>query len=432
MARQHPTKTARHAAVAAAASLALSGCAVVQSNKDLGTTSPQGVVYMLPKALLPVQLLEADGMLMLRVLPAVTVGDPAQRYHLVHTTNVLASDDVKIEVDPATGLLKEISATAEDQTLAVLTELAKGSRIAQAELSAPAGETLLFSGLYDPDGGGGPLTPNGRLQEGLHRALLSRVTTLAAACASTASDPGCQTVTPLKAALEAALAAGIGPGNAVAIVKATALAGAVPETTPASGEASAAAADCSIGVCHRALRPFIVELSIRGVYAQSTVVLLPNGAAPVALALARAPFVKTEHTVKFSAGQLQSVQTKRPSSALMLVKWPLDVYEAVLNATSTLIQLRIGADKKQVESAQSQLDTAKELKRIGDELDKLKKQDGTAPEFSPALSVTRVGGPQRGDALLAIELGPRPTVSTPALPAQGAAAGPGTLPGTPK
>lgn len=126
-------------------------------------------------------------------------------------------------------------------------------------------------------------------------------------------DPTCALVSELKASLEAVLAGRVRPEDAVVVVKATPL-----EKPPNKGEPSTAA-DCSAGICHRALRPFVVEATLRGVQIQSTVVMLPNGGAPVALPLGRAPFVKTEYTVELADGQLQSVHTKRPSSALALV-----------------------------------------------------------------------------------------------------------------
>lgn len=416
-----------HVLVAALAAGLLPACAIVQSTPDTHATSRQGVVYMLPKALLPVQLVEADNVLMLRMQPAETVGDPAHRYFLAHPANAFASDDVTIDVDPATGLLTKLTATAEDQTLATLTELLKSAGIRRAELGGEGGETVLFSGLYDPDGADAPGSPNDKLRAGLQRALLSRIGEHVAACKPDAVDAGCPAARKLEASLQAALAPGAKPEAAVIVVKATPLPDAAP---PPGAPASQAVADCSVGICYRSVRPFVVELEIRGVFAQSTVALLPNGGAPVALALDRAPFVKTEHTVTLSGGRLQSVQTKRPSSALALVKWPLEVYQAVLEATATLIQLRIGANTKEVELAQSQLDTAKELKRIREELDSLKAEGGT-----PALSGTSIGGPRRGDALLAIEIGARPQLKTGPLPAQPGdparpgSPGPGVLPG---
>lgn len=386
---------------------------------------------MLPKALLPVELVEADGVLMLRVLPAVMIGDPAQRYFLSHTHNAFASDDVTVSIDPLTGMLTGVTATAEDKSLAVLSEVLKAGVVRRRAEGggAPQGETVLFRGLFDPDGQVGRETPNGRLVEGLQRALLQRVDADTDACVNKPEHPNCRLAKRLKQSLapEAELK------DAVVEVKVAPLAAVASgvdkgETQSTAKGPSVPTVDCGTGVCYRSLQPFAVELAIKNVYAQSAVVLLPNGGAPVALPLDRAPFVKTEYTIQFSGGQLQSVQTKRPSSALALAKWPLEIYQSVLEATATLIQLRIGANAKEVELATSQLDTAKELKRIGEEMAKLKYEGGTVPDGGVVL-----GGPRRGDALIAIELGHRPVRLSNIFPqTPGVDSAPDTLPGQPK
>lgn len=429
-----------------AAAVLQSGCAVVQSRHESTAEARRGMVYMLPKALLPIELVEADGVLMLRVMPAVLVGDPAQRYFVSHRASFLASDDVKIEVDAATGLLSKISATAEDQTLAALGELLKAGTVRKAESGSAGNETVLFSGLLDPDSGYGADQPNGRMVAGIAQALTARVEARAAECRKTPAAACADALRLGEQLLTSSLAR-----QPIVVVRASPLAAfAAGDLRPPAGAsvasdavapALASAAACDEGVCHRALQPFVVELAIPGIQQQSTVVLLPNGGAPIALPLDRAPFVKTEYTVEFSGGQLQSVHTAKPSSALALVKWPLEIYQSVLESTATLIQLRIGANTKEVELAQSQLDTARELARIREELAKVNAESGTPP-----VAGTRLGGPRRGDALLALELGSRPVVQlvpsgapVPPLPvglpstSSGAAAGaaPGLQPGRP-
>ena len=69
------------------------------------------------------------------------------------------------------------------------------------------------------------------------------------------------------------------------------------------------------------------------------------------------------------------------------------------------------------------------LEGIREEWAKLKRESGTGGRAGAIL-----GGPQRGDALLAVELGKRPVLST-LLPSDGAAGTPPTpdiLPGQPK
>lgn len=429
MKRRMQSRNAARVMVAAALLLTQNACAVLGSTAETADNARQGIAYMLPKALLPVELVEADGVVMLRMRPAVLIGDPSQRYFLSHARSVFASDTLDVSVDETTGLLDKITVTTKDESLAVLSELVKLGRGLRIESGAPPGERILFVGLYDPDGETGPGTPNGRLLEGLQRTLLHWVDGDAKACGQPAEREKCR----LAQRLQQALAEGVGTADPVVIVNATRLdretSTQVSGTPLSAGRTAVRATDCSIGVCYRALQPFAVELAITEVSAQSTIVQLPNGGAPIALPLDRAPFVQTEHTIDFNNGQLKQLTTDRPSSALALVKWPLEVYQAVLEATSTLIQLRIGANTKEVELAQSELTTAKELESIREEWAKLKRESGTGTTSGGIL-----GGPQRGDALLAVELGKRPVLSNlmPTDGAAGAPPAPDILPGQPK
>jgi len=366
-----------------------SGCAIVTSQPDGPDVERKGTAYMLPKALLPIELVEADGVMMLRMSAPTLVGDPSQRYFAVHQKNPFSSDDLKIEVDPATGLLAKITATGTDQTLDVVKQLAllKSARV--AELGAGV-ETVLFSGHYDPDGDidAQAATRNGALFHALNAAMASRLEDLGAAAGKDAEKQ--RTFAKMRTALK--MQGGISVQAKPLLASAQ---------TKASGDGKPST--CAIGVCYRALQPFEVKLSIPGAFEKTAVLQLPNQGAPIAVELDRAAFVKTEYVVELEQGQLKSVDTKRPSSALALASWPLDVYQSVLEATATLIQLRIGANEKEVELAQSKLTTLTELKRIDDELEKLKSGQAELSDLNkPTLS-----GPRQKGAVLSFEVGTR-------------------------
>lgn len=379
----------------------LSGCAIVRSLPDDPAAASTGLVYHLPKAVLPVELVETTSAIVLRVQPPRVVADPAHRYLLHHPVNAFSGDNLKIEVDPATQLLSKITMDSTDQSLAVLTELAKLRAIGRAELSTGGtDEVVLANGHLDPDADApGAARRNSELTARLQAALLARMTQLKATdCAPpAATDDKCKAVNALLPGLMQADAR----KETVVTVAALPLGAEPASAASAPSQATAPsppAADCQRGICHRSLRPYEVTLAIGSAYQHSTLLMLPNGTAPVALPLERAAFVKTEHTVEFEAGQIKSLDTKRPSSALALVKWPLDVYQSVLQATATLIQLRIGDNAKSVELAESQLTTAKELKRIADELAALKAKGGAE------LSMTDRNA---GRAVLSVEIGQR-------------------------
>jgi len=120
----------------------------------------------------------------------------------------------------------------------------------------------------------------------------------------------CDTADKLVKALKEGTSTGDG---AVVLVKATALH--TGQKSPRTNGADNPSADCGLGICHRALQPYQIDLAIKGVFFSSTVVQLPNGGPPIVLPLERAPFVKTEHKVVLQSGQITSAENKKPSSA---------------------------------------------------------------------------------------------------------------------
>ncbi len=393
----------------------LGGCAIVQSTPESVGAPRVGLAYMLPKALLPVELVQtAAGQLQLRVLTPQLVGDPAQRYFVYAPANAFSTDTTKIEVDAATGLLRQVTATSKDESLSALTELASALRARRKAERDADGEQLLFSALFDPDGmpQSDAAARNSAMLVRMQKILVARLQQWQAECSTDKTDvQKCNSASSLLAAIAAAppQSADAGKTPALVAMSATPLlaAGGTNAAAPGSTQAAAPQADCSVGICHRMLQPFQIDLAIAGLFAQSTVVQLPNGGAPIALPLDRAPFVSTVHTVMLTNGQVASHEVTRPSSALALVKWPLDAYRAVLEATATLVQLRIGDNTKQVELAQSQLTTATELKRIREELEALKPK----VERSPGAA-----GSAASDALVVAVLAQRQGVAAPPIP----------------
>lgn len=353
-AAHHFAQRALPALAALAALASLSGCAIVSSHAPDTTTPPKGQLYHLPKAVLPIELVAASGALELRMGQPKQIADPAHRYLLTHPVSVFASDNVKVDYDASGLLLAKLTIDSTDQTLNALKEVAKATAIGRTEAAA-AGEVLLAEGDFDPDDSGN----NAQLMKDLHDALARHVRQWTEQCNTDKSQPE-------RCKLADALQPRLADRTLLQI-------SAKPMALTGNASQTLAEPDCSIGVCYRGQRPHVLRLAVDGMFTRSTVVMLPNNSPAIALPLERAAFVKTEHTVEFqAAGTLKSVETKRPSSALALLSWPLDVYSAVLEATSTLIQLRIGANDKTKELAQSELDTAKELKRIADEMEALR------------------------------------------------------------
>lgn len=384
----------------------LGGCAIVTSHAPDPSVSPSGMIYHLPKAVLPVELVAKGGVLELRMQSSKQVADPTQRYLLQHPTNAFASDNVKVDWDSSGLLLSKLTVDSTDQTLAILKEVAKATAIGRAEAAAPASEVILAAGDFDPDLG--PFQgSNLVLMNDLHNALGRQLAQWNNQCTDKTLKPE-----EKPASENCSMANDLLPRlGREPILKITATA----VGTPATG----LKADCSIGLCYRSQQPFDLGLEVSGYFSRRTVMMLPNQSPAIALPIDRAPFVKTEHTVEFHGnGMPKSVETKRPSSALQAVSWPLDVYKAVLSATSELITLRIGAKDNDVKLAQKDLDTIKELKRIADEKAAFDKANGKPEAAGDVGSTSAVLSIVMGRAMPAPLLPDHPSPEIPAPRAQ--------------
>ena len=90
---------------------------------------------MLPKALLPVELVDVGNALELRVGSPVVVGDTAHTYALQRSGNVFTTDNVTVTVDPSTGLLTAIDVKSDDKTIPAIVKLIS-ARKAEADRQA--------------------------------------------------------------------------------------------------------------------------------------------------------------------------------------------------------------------------------------------------------------------------------------------------------
>lgn len=408
------------AALAAAASAALSGCAMLSSQPLQADQPATGLLYHLPKAVLPVQLVLVDDVLVLRVQTPRPVPDPAQRYLLRHPVSAFSSDNVKIELDSSGLLLAKLTMDSTDQSLAALTQVLRTAAIGRTEALA-AGEQLLVEVDIDPDQGRGG--DNQQALEDLHQALWRQLAQWAPGCSNEAG----RTATPRRCAMVADLS----PQKLARSISVSAqpLRALDADGLPVKPQAQSVSPDCGQGICYRSVQPHLLRLQVGDAFTRSQVVMLPNGAPVVALPLGRAPFVKTEHTVGFGAGgAVTSVDTKRPSSALALLSWPGDAYKSFMTSTGELVRLRVDYNSAQVSLAESQLATAKKLKSIEEELDALKKLDQTPKPLQQDSKTESDTTPAAGNSavarpLMQIELGER-QASRPVVNPSGAAPAP--------
>lgn len=395
--------------LAALAAAGLGGCAIVKSVP--GVHGTEGTAYMLPRALLPVEL-SFDGIgFDLSVKPPITTGDPDQTYVLQRTGNIFTADTVTISVDRDTNLLTAVDVKSDDKTGQILTTLVTGLQGQKAEQGKTAsGAQVVFNEVFDP---GWPRSTMDRFNARLQDAAKAAVTTQA-------QESGCG---------ESVAAAAAEACKGLARLGANLDVQALNVTTEGPEPRQAKPADCSAGFCYRINVPHLVRLEGPGV-SRSQHVGLPNHSPTFVMMLERWAFVRTTHEVKLQAGMVTSVTTDRPSSALAVAALPFDIAKGAVSAASELIQLKVdlsGKEKalsdariKEIEAKTKEKEAeAAALKPL---VDKMAEEFGTASLGAPDLSV-RIGPPARRDAtqnLKHSDTNPKPASST-----GGASAAPG-------
>jgi hypothetical protein len=304
---------------AGAASLLLQGCAIVGSVR--APAGGEGIGYMLPHALLPVELIAVGNALELSVGKPVVVGDTAHTYVLQRSSNVFTSDNVTVNVDPSTGLLTAIDLKSEDKTIPALIKLASART---AEAADAGGQKLVYRGMFDP----------GWTNEQVENFNLRMSATAVAHAQRLKIDGGCGPSSTTEVCK-----------NILELDRLVATAGFKISVEGTNGKAREVA-DCSAGFCYRMNIPHVVSISGPG-SSNSALFGLPNRSPTFVMPLERWAFVKTTHDVKLESGVFKSITTERPSSAFAIASAPLDLAKGVLGAVAEVVQLKIDLSGKE-------------------------------------------------------------------------------------
>ncbi len=362
--------------IAVALGLLGSGCAIV--NSVPGTHGAEGIAYMLPRALLPVELVHDGSAFELRIQSAVMVGDPGHIYAMQRSGNVFTSDNVVVSVDAVTGLLSAVTLASDDKSADAISKLASGLK---AESGDAVNTVVVFRDLFDPGWAGEAVSAfNARL----HAAARTHLQRLGAeqACMPASVDAACKALRSLAAEVAA---------------------GAFAVSVDGAGGEPPKPADCSAGFCYRINVPHVVRLQAAGI-SNSAVFGLPNRSPTFVMPLERWAFVKTTHDVKLKGGVFESVTTDRPSSALAVAAVPFDIAKGAVKAAAELVTLKLDLSGKEKSLADAKVAEI-QAKSVLDKalLDKApaKQEFGVAgaagSRAAPQLSI-RLGPPSQQDA----------------------------------
>ncbi|MBI6952012.1 hypothetical protein [Pseudomonas sp. CCOS 191] len=308
--------------------LTLTSCGSILSSSS-SSSNASGVAYMLPKALLPVELTENSGVLMLTVKEPLILGDQAQHYVLERSSNPFSSDNVQITVNPNTGLLQAVKVESTEQSLSTIVKLVSSIKAEAADIGAAS--NLVFRGLLDPS------NMNEDFNESLMAATKGYLNNRHAMACTKPDSSDCKAVRKLIDTVS---------GRSFGVYLASGTAASVNKEQ---------AVNCSPGLCYRQNQPYVLKLTGPNGESNTVMAMLPNGSPTYVLPVERWAFVKSTHDIKLQDGVLQSITTDRPSSALAVASAPVDGTKAVFGAIAEVLQLKIDLSGKETALANAKV-----------------------------------------------------------------------------
>ena len=312
----------------AASLVALSSCSTVVGSLPMdggvavGENGP-GVVYMLPKALVPVALVGNRDTLTFQIGQPVFVGDPAHRYFLQYEADVSSSDAVTVDVDPSTGLLESIETKAESQIDEIIVELARAAGIVlQAAPEKKSPDITIMQALVDP--------ADASSVENAEEVIRNSIREYLHEARGVVGDDLDNRVNGF--VLE------------------------IQETSFPLESSNLAPPDCSVGVCTRVPVEYSFSFGFGGDPQFSTIAYLPGTRSIHVIDFRRRPFIDYVQNVTFRKGMVSAVSLTKPSELLELAQLPLEVAKALLSVPGELLTLRRDAATRQAELTQAQAD----------------------------------------------------------------------------
>lgn len=368
-------------AVIAAFALPIAACAVVSSHNyvDPSAGDRAGVLYMLPKAVLPVRLVDAGGTISIDVEDALVIGDEQQTFILKYNHSVLSADNVKLGVDPKTNLLQSVDIKAEDKTGDIIKKVA--ATVLRPEGSEVSGQ-LIMRAQIDP--------ANSEEVDDLNRRL-ALATRAYVAQKQRECGLGIIKDTELSKACTSYrnFLANVEPR-----VQVTPSALAEPAAAPARPPRGT---NCSVGVCYRPGIPYRISVSM-GAQENAVTVLLPNRAPSIAIPLSRFALVTATHKVTLKDGMLEKVETDKPSEGLALASLPLDIVREVFSTASELVNLKIDLSGKEKALADARVAEIKARNELEKERLKTLKPEGAVVGAVKGILVSASAGLARDPA----------------------------------
>jgi len=232
-------------------------------------------------------------------ITTATVSVPDNRYTMQvgFALSPLSNDDIKVIYDK--GLLKQVSAIADDRTTDVVLAIAKDLTLLRNATAAPAPTETIMRFQFDPY--------NAAQAAAVNRQIAKSVGGTESSCVEVEIHPGVWSP---------------GCGNhSMALGASVAL-----DTDPPNYEA--APFTRKPGIYYRRGMPRTVHTMLRGKEVETRQMLFANDGPIYRVDVKRTMFVKRETVIDFTDGELVSVSVKKPSEAVAVATLPVAVVDA--------------------------------------------------------------------------------------------------------
>lgn len=315
----------------------------------------KGVVYSLPKAVVPLQLFDEGGGFRMEAKAPVFVADASATYSLEYQASGFSSDTLTVTVG-TNGLLDEIDFKADDRTDDVLVNLAKslaalktGFPIAKESAVSPARKILIATFDLEPDD---PASADNAAHFFTRAAMLHAEASQMSLCQKEDDDSKAQCKN------YEALVESLRYGGVAVSVAAIGSVGKDVDTQP----------DVKLdGVLIRLPVPYRISFGVAGFETATAVVQIPTSESPISVIdITRASMVEKTTKISFTNGMLTDVNIVKPSEFVETAKLPLTIVNAIISTVgevftsrSTLLEKELALIEKQRELKEAK-ETAKE------------------------------------------------------------------------
>jgi hypothetical protein len=371
---------------ATAAAYAVSGCATVNSNRQLAHNADgvkninRGIPSYLPKGKIRVSIFHrTDNQFQVNLEGPIMVGDTDYQFHADLRHGILSDDDIDIKLDASTSLISSVTVDSKGKAAEFLENSAKALGMLQGA-DQKVGDPF-FVREYDID----------KLADATRDANLALVSYYNKICGVFGSSGDLseqnlkdakakyklseESMKDLKATIEVCRIwkmTGMSSGNVIgitaypsmdAVLSKPALAKLSASESQFTLNATAANKTCAKGICYRPMVPVEIRLTLAGTYDKTTTFLVPDRSRINYAELNAGAFADQKYALTFDKGNLTGIKYTTKSELVGFSTLPVKLVSAIIAAPGALLGLK----------QKALTDEDAYLKAVSSNLDQIKK-----------------------------------------------------------